>query len=117
MCWSFCLTGKKEMGQHTGAGYIRDRALHCYCCFILLTQLGKQPTLALSIQAHGLQRDPDSSAHTSASDKGSHGASGDSVKTVIHDKELGELVSAAAEVISRAFGCGCDILSAHRNSE
>lgn len=104
MCWSFCLTGKKR-GQHTtGIGYIRDRALRCYCCFILLTQLGKQPTLALSIQAHRLHRDPDTSAHTSASDKGSHGASGDGVKMVIHDKVQGELVPAAAEVISRAFG-------------
>lgn len=69
-----------------------------------MTQLGKQPTLALSMQAHRLQRDPDSSAHTSASDKGSHGASGDGVKTVIHDKAQGELVPTAAEVISRAFG-------------
>lgn len=93
-----------ETGQHIGVGYIRDRALHCYCCFILLTQLGKQPTLALSIRAHRLQHDPDSSAHTSASDKGSSGASGDGVKTVIHDKELGELIPTAAEVISRAFG-------------
>lgn len=98
---------KEETGRHikqTGAGYIRDKALHCYCCFILLTQLGKQPTLALSIQAHRLQRDPDSSAHTSASDKGSHGASGDGVKTVIRDKALGEFVPAAAEVICRASG-------------
>lgn len=47
---------------------------------MLLTQLGKQPTLTLSIQAHGLQRDPDSSAHASASDKDSHAARGDSVK-------------------------------------
>lgn len=89
--------------KQTGAGYIRDRALHCYCCFILLTQLGKQPTLALSIQAHRLQHDPDSSAHTSASDKGSHGASGDSVKKAIHDKVLGGFVPPAAEVISRVF--------------
>lgn len=74
---------KEETGQHikqTGVGYVTDRALHCYCCFILLTQLGKQPTLALSIQAHRLQHDPDGSAHTSASDKGSNGASGDGVK-------------------------------------
>lgn len=74
---------KEETGlriKHTGAGYIRDQALCCYCCFMLLTQLGKQPTLALSIQAHGLQRDPDSSAHTSASDKDSHAARGDGVK-------------------------------------
>lgn len=69
-----------------------------------MTQLGKQPTLALSIEAHMLQRDPDSSAHTSASDKGSHGASRDGVKTVIHDKALGVLIPTAAEVISRAFG-------------
>ncbi len=98
------LNWKEETGQHAGVGYIRDRALCCYCCFILLTQLGKQPTLALSIQARRLQRDPDSSAHTSASDKGSRGASGDGVKTVIHDKALGELVPTAAEAISRAFG-------------
>ncbi len=39
-----------------------------------------------------------------ASDKGSHGASGDGVKTVIHDNAVGELVPEAAEVISRAFG-------------
>lgn len=34
------LDWKEETGRHikhTGAGYIRDRALHCYCCFILLT--------------------------------------------------------------------------------
>lgn len=35
-----------------------------------------------------LQRDPDSSAHTSASDKGSHGVCRIGVKTVIHDKVL-----------------------------
>lgn len=63
-CWSLCFTGKK-----TGAGYVRDEAFYCYCCFILLTQLGKQPTLALSIQAHRLQGDPGGSARTSASDK------------------------------------------------
>ena len=83
MCWLLLFHWKEETGQHvkqTGVGYIRDGALHWYCCFILLTQLGKQPTLALSIQTHRLQRDPDSSSHTSASDKGSHGASGDGVK-------------------------------------
>ena len=63
----FCLTGKEKTGQRTGAGYVREgerdrereRAFRCYCCFILLTQLGKQPTLALSIQAHGLQAWPE----------------------------------------------------------
>lgn len=98
------LNWKDEAGQHTGAGYIRDSVLHCSCCFILLTQLGKQPTLALSIQAHGLQRDPDSSAHTDVSDKGSHGTSGDGVKMVTRDKAPGEVVPAATEVIFRAFG-------------
>lgn len=50
-----------------------------------------------------LQRDPDSSAHTRESDKGGRGASGDGVKTVMHDKAQGDLVPTAAEVISRAF--------------
>lgn len=81
-----------------------------------MTQLGRQPTLALSIQAHGLPRDPDSSAHTSASDKGSHGASGDGVKTVIHDKALGELVHTAAGAISRAFSSAV-LSQVHRGTE
>lgn len=68
------------------AAYIRDRTLHCLCCFILLTQLRRQPTLALSTEAHGLQRDPAGSALAGASDKASRCAIGDGVKTVIRDK-------------------------------
>lgn len=97
------LNWKEKTSQHTGVGYIRDRTLRGYCCFILLTQLGKQPTLALSIQARRLQRDPDSSAHTSVSDKGFHRAIGDGVKTYMIKRALGELVPAAAEMISGVF--------------
>lgn len=43
--------------------------------------------------------------------------SGDGVKTVIHDKALGELIPAAAEVISKSVRMDCDMLSARRNSE
>lgn len=94
----FLLNWKEKTSQHTGVGYIRDRTLHGYCCFILLTRLGKQPTLALSIQARRLQRDPDSSAHTSVSDKGFHRAIGDGVKTHMIKRALGEL-----EMISGVF--------------
>lgn len=72
------------------AAYIRDRTLHCLRCFILLTQLRRQPTLALSTEAHGLQRDPDSSALAGAPDKASRCAIGDGVKTVIrHEARAG----------------------------
>lgn len=98
---------RDEQTHSTGVGYIRDRALHCYCCFILLTQPGKQPTLALSMQALRLQRDPGASAHTSAADKGSHGERGDGVKMLICDKRQGKLVPPAARVISTVFGLTC----------
>lgn len=108
------LNWKEETGQHAGVGYIRDRTLHCYCCFILLTQLGKQPTLALSIQAHRLQRDPDSSAHTSASDKGSHCAIGDGVKTVIHDKaSAGRARPCSCRGDIQSVQLNCNMLSVH----
>lgn len=111
------LNWKEETGQHTRVGYIRDRTLHCYCCFILLTQPGKQPTLALSIQAHRLQRDPDSSAHTSASDKGSHCAIGDGVKTVIHDKaSAGRAHPRCCRGDIQSVPLNCTMLSAHRGT-
>lgn len=94
---------KEETSQHTGVCYIKDRTLHCYCCFSLLTQIGKQPTLALSIEVHRLQPDPDSPAHTGVSDKGFHRAAGDGVKTYMIKQALGELVPAAVEMISRVF--------------
>lgn len=103
------LNWKEEKDQHAAAGYIRDRTLRCCRCFILLTQLGKQPTLALSIEAHRLQHDPDSSAHTRASDKGSHCAIGDGVKTVIHDN-----VSSGGDIQSARLNC--NMLSAHSHT-
>lgn len=112
MCWSFCSTGKKT----NTFGYIRDGALHCYCCFILLTQLEKQqPTLALSIQYRHtcfsvtLMVQPIPACQIKAS--------GDGVKTVIHDKTLGELVPYSCRSDIQSARLDCAILSAHRNSE
>lgn len=83
ICLSFCVAVWRRVAPHRRlrVAYIRELKRLCY--FILLTQLGKQPTLALSIQEHGLERDPDWPAHTSISDKGSRSESGDRVKMFI----------------------------------
>lgn len=86
----------------TSDSYIRDRALHSWF-FISSTQAGKQPN---NPHLHLACKGTKASAHTSTSDKDSHGAS---VKMIIHDKTLGD--ATVAEAISGVF------LSAHRNSK